>query len=298
MKNNKSLLIIILSVAAVLLIGAGVWIYVQNRQMADFKEQVEIDRQRDELEKEYAELADQYALYEGQKTILKNDSLIEKLEAEQIKVQRLYEELKTVKKTSAARIAELRKELETLRGIMRTYIAQIDSLNTANKRLREENESVKRKYNEVSQAAGELRREREELTEKVTRASKLDAVNVQILPLNKRGKKAKKIKDTLKLQITFSIAKNVTAEVGEKYIYARITKPDGDVLVKNAGDLFPFEDSEIPYSCRKLIEYTGEEINGVTLFWDVEEYLYPGDYEVEIFADNFVIGRGSFSLSN
>lgn len=69
----------------------------------------------------------------GAKTILKNDSLIEKLEAEQIKVQRLYEELKTVKKTSAARIAELRKELETLRGIMRTYVAQIDSLNTANK---------------------------------------------------------------------------------------------------------------------------------------------------------------------
>lgn len=298
MKNNKSLLIIIFSAAAVLLIGAGVWIYVQNRQMADFKEQVEIDRQRDELEKEYAELADQYAMYEGQKTILKNDSLIEKLEAEQIKVQRLYEELKTVKKTSAARIAELRKELETLRGIMRTYVAQIDSLNTANKKLREENESVRRKYNEVSQAAGELRREREELTEKVTRASKLDAVNVQILPLNKRGKKAKKIKDTLKLQITFSIAKNVTAEVGEKYIYARITKPDGDVLVKNAGDLFPFEGSEIPYSCRKLIEYTGEEINGVTFYWDVEEYLYPGDYEVEIFADNFVIGRGSFSLSN
>lgn len=100
------------------------------------------------------------------------------------------------------------------------------------------------------------------------------------------------------MQITFSIAKNVTAEVGEKYIYARITKPDGDVLVKNAGDLFPFEGSEIPYSCRKLIEYTGEEINGVTFYWDVEEYLYPGDYEVEIFADNFVIGRGSFSLSN
>ena len=205
---------------------------MQNRQMADFKEQVEIDRQRDELEKEYAELADQYAMYEGQKTILKNDSLIEKLEAEQIKVQRLYEELKTVKKTSAARIAELRKELETLRGIMRTYVAQIDSLNTANKKLREENESVRRKYNEVSQAAGELRREREELTEKVTRASKLDAVNVQILPLNKRGKKAKKIKDTLKLQITFSIAKNVTAEVGEKYLYARI---DGEIRDIAAG---------------------------------------------------------------
>ena len=297
MKNNK-LIWGLIAFLAVALIGTGILIYRQNREMADFKEQVEIDKQRDELEKEYAELADQYALYEGQKMILNNDSLIAQLEAEQVKVQRLYEELKSVKNTSSARIAELKKELETLRGIMRTYVAQIDSLNKANKQLREENETVRRKYNEVSQTAGELRREREELTEKVTRASKLDAVNVQILPLNKRGKKAKKIKDTTKLQITFSIAKNVTAEVGEKYLYARITKPDGDVLVKSGSDVFPFEGSEIPYSCRKLIEYTGEEMNDVTMFWAVEEFLYPGAYEVEIFADNFVIGRGSFSLSN
>ncbi len=296
MKDNK-LIIGIIAALAVALVVVGILLIKQSVDHAEYVEQVEIEKQRDELEREYAELADQYALYEGQKMILKNDSLIAQLEAEQIKVQRLYEELKSVKKTSASRIAELKKELETLRGVMRVYVAQIDSLNHANKKLREENATVKRKYREVSETAGELRREREELSEKVTRASKLDAVNVRITPLNKRGKLAKKIKDTTKLQIIFSIAKNVTAEVGEKYIYARITKPDGDVLVKNASDVFPFEGSEIPYSCRKLIEYTGEEINDVTLFWNVDEFLYPGDYEVEIFADNFVIGRGGFSLS-
>ena len=296
MKNNK-LIWGIIAALAVALVVVGILLFKQNRDHAQYVEQVEIEKQRDELEREYAELADQYALYEGQKMVLNNDSLIAKLEAEQIKVQRLYDELKSVKNTSAARISELKKELETLRGIMRVYVAQIDSLNIANKKLREENATVKRKYREVEETAGELRREREELTEKVTRASKLDAVNVRVTPLNKRGKSAKKIKDTTKLQITFSIAKNVTAEVGEKYIYARIAKPDGDILVKNATDVFPFEGSEIPYSCRKLVEYTGEEINDVTMFWTIDEFLYPGDYEVEIFADNFVIGKGSFSLS-
>ncbi len=296
MKNIKVIYGIIAALVIALL-ATGIWIFQQNREMADFKEQVEIEKQRDELEKEYAELADQYALYEGQKTLLKNDSLIAQLEAEQIKVQRLYDELKSVKNTSAARINELKKELETLRGIMRTYVAQIDSLNVANKKLRKENETVKRKYKEVTQKADELTREREELTEMVTRASKLDAVNIQVKSLNKRGKKAKKIKDTTQLEITFSIAKNVTAEVGEKYIYARITKPDGDVLTKSSSDLFAFEGSEIAYSCRKLIEYTGEELNDITLYWNVEEFLYPGDYEVTIFADNFVIGKRQFSLS-
>ena len=67
-----------------------------------------------------------------------NDSLIEKLDAEKVKVQRLLEELRTVKNTSSARIEELKRELTTLRGIMRHYVMQIDSLpiNSCGKRMR------------------------------------------------------------------------------------------------------------------------------------------------------------------
>ena len=191
---------------------------------------------------------------------------------------------------------ELKKELATLRGIMRHYVMQIDSLNVANKQLREENAQVTRRYREVSATADQLKQEREELTEKVTLASKLDAVGVVVTPIDSRGKVAKRIKKTDKIKISFSIAKNVTAEVGEKYIYARIVKPDGDVLVKDRADVFPFEDREINYSCRKLIEFTGDELNDVTMYWAVEEFLYPGEYRVDIFADNYKIGTRSFTL--
>jgi predicted RNase H-like nuclease (RuvC/YqgF family) len=230
--------------------------------------------------------------------VLKNDSLIERLEAEQIKVQRLYEELKSEKATNAKRIAELRAELETLRGIMRVYVAQIDSLNQENKSLRAENRKVRKKYEEVSERAEVLLNERDSLNEKVTIASKLDAVNVKVTPIRTNGKVAKRIKQIDKLQITFAIAKNVTAATGEKMIYARLRKPDGDIMIKNDNNLFAFEGSEIPYSCAKMIEYAGEEIGEVVMYWDVDEFLYPGAYEIEIFADNYVIGRGAFSLEN
>lgn len=85
--------------------------------MSDFKAQVEIEKERDALEKEYSDLALQYDQIEGQKMIFNNDSLIEKLDAERIKTQRLLEELRTVKSTSSARINELKKELATLRGV-------------------------------------------------------------------------------------------------------------------------------------------------------------------------------------
>ena len=45
-----------------------------------------------------------------------------------------------------------------------------------------------------------------------------------------------------------------------------------------------------------MIEYTGEELNDVTMYWAVEEFLYPGEYRVDIFADNYMIGTRSFTL--
>ena len=296
-KNNKLIVGIVAAVVAVL-IAVVIVLIVSNNKHSKELEQLIVEKERMELEYEYADLVEQYALYEGQKMILKNDSLIEKLEAEQIKVQRLYEELKSEKATSAARIAELRAELETLRGIMRVYVAQIDSLNRENKSLRQENRQQRRKIEEVKTLNEKLISQRDSLSEKVVIASKLDAVGVKVTPLRKNGKLAKKIKQISKLEISFSIAKNVTAATGEKEIFARITKPDGDVMIKSESNLFPFEGSQIPYSCRKVVEFAGDEINGVTMYWDVEEFLYPGEYEVEIFADNYLIGRGVFTLEN
>lgn len=297
MKNNK-LIIGIIAALSVALIAIIIAFIVQSVNQSKQIEQLEVEKERMELEHEYADLAEQYALYEGQKMVLKNDSLIERLEAEQIKVQRLYEELKSEKATNAKRIAELRAELETLRGIMRVYVAQIDSLNQENKSLRAENRKVRKKYEEVSERAEVLLNERDSLNEKVTIASKLDAVNVKVTPIRTNGKVAKRIKQIDKLQITFAIAKNVAAATGEKMIYARLRKPDGDIMIKNDNNLFAFEGSEIPYSCAKMIEYAGEEIGEVVMYWDVDEFLYPGAYEIEIFADNYVIGRGAFSLEN
>ena len=91
------------------------------------------------------------------------------------------------------------------------------------------------------------------------------------------------------------IAKNVTAQPGERYVYARIIKPDSDVLIKNKDNLFAYEDSQINFSIKRLITYDSEE-TPVEMFWKVEEFLDPGTYKVEIFADGNMIGKKSFTL--
>lgn len=288
--NKMSMLILAVIILILVIAGAAYYIFHQQQQMEEMTQSFDLEKEM--MADDLNELSLQY---EGYKFSVSNDSLVALLTTEQAKVQRLMEELRTVKSTNAKEIARLKKELATLRKIMRNYVIQIDSLNRANEQLKvEKNEAVK-KYRQASTTAASLKREKEKLTERVTLASKLDATSISVTPVNSRGKLAKRIKKTEQFVINFKIAKNVTAPVGEKVVYVRIMKPDDDILVKSRGDVFTFEGKDINYSIKKMIEYEGEEVP-VTMYWNIEEFLSPGTYRVDIFADGNLIGQRSFTL--
>ncbi len=201
-----------------------------------------------------------------------------------------------MKSSNATEIRRLKKELASLRKVMIGYINQIDSLNRLTAQQKEIIADVTKKYNAASRQISNLSEEKKNLAKTVTLAAQLDATNISVQATNKRGKTAKKVKDIVKLKINFSIVKNITAETGERTLYVRITKPDNDVLTKNPQNTFPYENRELVYSIKKYIEYNGEE-QAVTVYWDVEEYLYAGTYRVDIFADGTLIGSQSFSLN-
>ena len=288
--NKMSMLILAVIILILVIAGAAYYIFHQQQQMEEMTQSFDLEKEM--MADDLNELSLQY---EGYKFSVSNDSLVALLTTEQAKVQRLMEELRTVKSTNAKEIARLKKELATLRKIMRNYVIQIDSLNRANEQLKvEKNEAVK-KYRQASTTAASLKREKEKLTERVTLASKLDATSISVTPVNSRGKLAKRIKKMEQFVINFKIAKNVAAPVGEKVVYVRIMKPDDDILVKSRGDVFTFEGKDINYSIKKMIEYEGEEVP-VTMYWNIEEFLSPGTYRVDIFADGNLIGQRSFTL--
>ena len=234
-KNVKLSIIAGVVISAVIIAGVILYAYNTNKQLAEFTQQYELEKEA--LEEEYSQLAIQY---EGYKLNVNNDSLADKLENERQKVQRLVEELKTTKATNALRINELKKELSTVRGVLRSYVAQVDSLNRVNEELEKENKRVKQQYQAASQSAQELKKQKEVLTQQVSRAAKLDAVAIKVEALNKRQKATDKISRAEKIRVSFQIAKNITAEPGEKEIYFRIMQPDGDVLIKNYSNVFEY----------------------------------------------------------
>ena len=187
------------------------------------------------------------------------------------------------------------QELKTVRAVLRSYVMQIDSLNRINEALTTENKEVKKKYSEATRQINTLAQEKKNLNEKVTLAAQLDATNFVIETKNKRGKVTNKVKNVKKIAVSFTIVKNITAKTGERTIYVRIANPNNEVLSKSASDTFTYENRDLEYSIKKYIEYTGEE-QTVTVYWDVEEFLPAGTYQVYVFADGTMIGQQSFSM--
>lgn len=289
---NKKTTWIVAIITTILVIAIAGITYLFLRSEKEKKELVQnFELDKKDLENEYTGFAKQY---DELKFITSNDSLSTLLSEEQVKVQRLLEELRSVKATNASEIRRLKNELNLLRKVMVGYVNQIDSLNRLNKSLTAENQEVKQKYLSATEQISNLSEEKKNLHNKVTLAAQLDATGITLLAKDKKGKQAKKVKDIVKFQIGFTIVKNITAEAGNKTIYIRITKPDNDVLTKNGGT-FSYENRNLTYSIKKYVEYTGEE-QSVTVFWDVEEFLYAGSYGVDIFADGNLIGSKRFTI--
>lgn len=293
-KTGKTGLVIVI-IAAVLLAAAAVFLFIDSRNKSR-----EIDEmsqlfaiEKEEMENEYSGYAVQY---DEMKVHLSNDSLIRQLDREKQRTQQLLEELRQTKATNAARITELKKELATVREVMRSYVRQIDSLDQVNKQLTKENTRVRQQYQEQSKVVDKLTVEKKQAEEKVALASQLDAVAITVSPRNKRDKEDFKVKNVTKFTVNFTIAKNITVKTGEKIVYLRIVKPDGEPLVKDAGNTFRYENVDLEFSAKKYIEYTGEQ-QEVTMYWDVEEYLSAGTYNAYLFVDGVMIGEQSVTLN-
>ena len=295
-ENNSGKTKLVIALIAVALLAAAVvylFLSVQNKgkEIEEMSQLFEIEKE--EMENEYSGYAVQY---DEMKVHITNDSLIRQLDREKQRTQDLLEELRQTKATNAAEITRLKKELTTVRAVMRTYVMQIDSLDQINKQLAKENTRVRQQYQAQAKVVEQLTVDKQIAEEKVALASQLDAAAIKVTPRNKRGKEEKKVKNVTQFMVNFTIVKNITVKTGEKTVYLRITKPDGEVVGKNDGNTFPYENVALEYSEKKYIEYTGEQ-QEVTMYLDVEEYLSAGTYTAYLFVDGVMIGEESVTLN-
>jgi len=303
--KNSRIALYAVAALAIIAIGIGGWMAYdassRNKELEEAQakiEQQQLDMEQMQLDQDYENLNREFAQFENSRQLIQDDSvkraLAEKYEAARLQVEQLQNELKSERRKSSAEIAKLRSEIETLRALLRHYVEEIDRLNKENEALRSENEEIKTQNQRLNSQVAETSRRNEVLSERMTLAEKLNVTGVSLTALNKKGKKEKRVAKATQLMVSFTIPQNNSTPVGEKVIYLRIISPSGQLL--DGGGTFNFEGGTVPCSAKRTIEYAGEEIGGITIYWDVNTALTPGDYTVELFADNYRLSRRSFTL--
>lgn len=298
MKKQVSIIWLIISAILVIFIVALLtYVYRQHSEIKNFKEQVYIEKEREKLEEEYTAIFQEYRQYESNRIRFSNDSLIWRLDREKARVKRLLEELRNRKNIDALTIDSLQEELKNLRSNIKIYQSAIDSLDRENKLLKAEKDDALLRYQKVSQEASQLQKDNHELNEKVSLAARLDASEIEIWTLNKRGRKTNDKDKVARLKINFVIGRNAMASHGEKKVYVCIKKPDGSTLVKDRSNTFSVDGRECYFSLQQIIDYTGNS-EKMYFTWNVEEYLPQGVYQVNIYADSLLLGGQTFTLND
>ena len=305
---NKKVIVGIGAALLLLLAGAIIFSVKQvsslRQEVADAQaqnEQLQIANDQLQLSNELDAINSEFQQYENQAVELANDTILAKYTAAKAKVEQLMNELKSQKATSqaeieakSAKIKELQGEISTLRDLLRHYIAQVDSLSKENTGLKAENAEIRTVNETLSSQVQEVSQKNEALSQRMTLAEKLNVTGVSLQALNGKGKNEKNVTKAKQLKVTFTIPQNNSTPVGPKTIYMRLTGPEGSLL-GNAGS-FSFEGASVACTAKRTVEYAGDEIPGVTMYWDVKTTLNPGDYTVELFADNYRLTSRRFTL--
>lgn len=287
--NRNKIIIIVISVLALILVGVVVYLLLTVTTQKQQLEEAQVTNQQLQdnltMANELAELNAQFEQHENEAIRLENDTILAKYNAAKARVEELIAELNSQKVKSAEQIQKLRDEIATLRNLLRHYIAQVDSLGRENAALREENTQVRDENQRLATQVSDITRQNENLNERITLAEKINVTGLQLTALNKKGKNEKRITKATQLMVTFTIPQNNSTPVGAKTIYMRIVGPEGSLL--GSGGSFTFEGRTLACTAKKTIDYAGDEIAGVRIYWDVNATLNPGEYSVELFADNF-----------
>ena len=205
-------------------------------------------------------------------------------------------QLLSVNASNVQLIRKYKSEITTMREIMKSYIVQIDSLNTKNKMLVSENTEIKQQITQVQNTNSELSKVKEELSTKVEVASIIQAKDIVAVSLNKKQKVTTRINLLDKLRICFTLRENPLAKSGQKDVYMRVIRPDSLVITSSPNNLFDYKGNRIIYSANRQIDYLNQDIE-MCIFLDNTSDFIIGNYSVELYLDDNIIGRTNFMLS-
>jgi hypothetical protein len=293
-RNNKAAIIIALM--AIVIIIQAIKIYL------DTKEKQEVKVQLTTTEEELATTMQR--MTEIRTELDEKIAEVTKLGGDASDLQRakteIENELKRSKRATGKEIKALKDRVEGYELLLKTKDEEITKLKTVNKELLTENKSLKTQKNQLGDSINRLSQTKEDLASKVAIASQLKVENIRIVAVNDRGKEREspfKSRQIGKLKIEFNIAENNVAPIEGKKIMIRVIDENNQVLfdVARGSGTFMVNNKEEFYTASQEILFDNTK-QKLTYLYDKGSDYASGSYVLEIYTDNYLMGRGEFAV--
>lgn len=293
-KNNKTTIIIALM--AIIIIIQAIKIYL------DSQEKHEVITQLTSTEQELASTMQR--LTEIRTELDQKIAEVKKLGGDfsdlQAAKDEIENELRRSKRATGKEIKALRDRVEGYELLLKNKDEEIEKLKTVNKELLTENKTLKTQKNVLGDSINRLSQTRQELATKVAIASQLKVENIRIVAVNDKGKEREspfKNRQLSQLKVDFNIAENSVAPIEGKKIMIRIIDENGQVLfdVARGSGTFIFNGKEEFYTASQEILFDNTR-QKLTFLYDKGSDYPEGSYILEIYTDDYMMGRGEFTV--
>lgn len=295
-KKNNTKTAVIIALMAVIIIVQFIKIVLDSKEknqvvavLTSTEQELATTRQRmseirDELDDKIAEV----------QKLGGNVEDLEKAKAE------LDMELKRSIRATGKEIKTLKDKVEGYEMLLKNKDDEISKLKLVNTELLTENRSLKTQQNKLADTITQLNQSKQELATKVAIASQLKAENIKIVALNDRNKEREspfKNRQISKLKVDFNLAENEVAPIEGKKILIRILDENGQVLfdVARGSGTFMYNGKEEFYTASQDILFDNTRQKLTFLYEKGSEYA-DGTYTLEIYADDYRIGSGDFTV--
>jgi cell division protein ZapB len=295
-QGSRKILLTIFIIVLIALNGVLLYLNIKNKEESTQKDVV--------IEAKDAEL---------DATSAKMDSISKELDLRISEVQKLGGDVETLtqaktqlekdrnslRTASTAERRRLQEKIEAYETLLTNKDEEISKLKSVNEELFSENTTLKTQKNQLNESISEIERTKQALAEKVAVASALKSENLNINAINEKGKERDggeyRAKQVDKIKISFNLAENNVAEIESKDIYMRLIEPDGAALfdLATGGGTFAYEGKEAFYTAKKQILFDNTRQN-ITFVYDKGNPYKSGKHVVELYADGYLIGTGSF----
>jgi hypothetical protein len=176
-----------------------------------------------------------------------------------------------------------------------------DGLSNVQKALRDSSLTFGVKQKEFSERSRILEVRNQELSDKVNVAAALRAEGVNVYAISTRGRESgaqnQRAKKLEKIRVIFHLQENPLATKEIKTVYLRIIEPTGVTLSDYSigSGTFPFKGKDLVYTAKQRIFYENNH-QSVEFIYSRPNSYREGRHEIELYAEGFLIGLGSFEV--